>query len=381
MATMNYAGGKGAQGTYHKIISLMPPHEIYIEPFYGGGSIMQLKRPAKLNIGIDRDRTAVEKAGPPAESRDTAVQGRASRRCQCPACWATPDSDPAAPKSESRRQPALDSADPDENAMTARADAPDSARGYLTPDSALESSSAETGERRRAADSASPAGSAETGEPAVPLIRTFTTPAVPASGPGRLDPASNYEAGPFFRFQEGDGIEWLEYHLDFLQAFKRFSYPGAALIYCDPPYMRGTCKSRCRYKYDLSDVDHRRLLRVLQELNALPDPPMLMISGYDSPLYREMLLHRPDWHHTEFQAMTRGGKQATEHLWFNFAPPVELHDYRYQGRNWRDRERMKRRQVTWTNRLKKMAPYEREALLNAIRETTSTTIPLQNEIK
>jgi hypothetical protein len=207
-----------------------------------------------------------------------------------------------------------------------------------------------------------------------------------------LDPASNYEAGPFFRFQEGDGIEWLEYHLDFLQEFKRFSYPGAALIYCDPPYMRETCKSRCRYKYDLSDADHRRLLRVLQDLNALPDPPMLMISGYDSPLYREMLpsvpyripggsVFRNGWHHTEFQAMTRGGKQATEHLWFNFPPPVELHDYRYQGRNWRDRERMKRRQATWTNRLKKMAPYEREALLNAIRETASTTIPLQNAIK
>lgn len=317
---MRYAGGKGAAGTYHKIISLMPPHEIYIEPFYGGGSIMQLKRPAKLNIGIDRDRTAVEKAGPPAESRDTA------------ACWATP-------------------------------------AGFSALDSALEASSAETG------------------EPAVPLVRTFTTPAVPASGPGRLDPASNYEAGPFFRFQEGDGIEWLEYHLDFLQAFKRFSYPGAALIYCDPPYMRETCKSRCRYKYDLSDVDHRRLLRVLQELNALQDPPMLMISGYDSPLYREMLpIAKPEmpwngWQHQTFQAMTRGGKQATEHLWFNFPPPVELHDYRYQGKNWRDRERMKRRQATWTNRLKKMAPYEREALLNAIRETTSTTIPLRNAIK
>ena len=68
-----YPGGKSAPGTFHRIISLMPPHEIYIEPFMGGFSIGRLKRPAKLNIGIDRDRAAVEKARPPAEALNGAV--------------------------------------------------------------------------------------------------------------------------------------------------------------------------------------------------------------------------------------------------------------------------------------------------------------------
>jgi hypothetical protein len=140
----------------------------------------------------------------------------------------------------------------------------------------------------------------------------------------------------------------------------------------------------------MTDVDHRRLLRVLQDLNALPDPPMLMISGYDSELYREMLTPglgtrlvcvmdglggAPNWHHTQFQAMTRGGKQATEHLWFNFAPPQVLHDYRYMGTNFRDRERMKRRQAHWLNRLKKMPEAEKQALLSAMAETASTGDP------
>jgi len=32
-----------------------PPHEVYIEPFLGGGAIMRQKRPALLNIGLDLD--------------------------------------------------------------------------------------------------------------------------------------------------------------------------------------------------------------------------------------------------------------------------------------------------------------------------------------
>ena len=52
---MAYPGGKAGDGVYQRLISLMPPHEVYIEPFLGGGAIMRHKRPALLNIGIDLD--------------------------------------------------------------------------------------------------------------------------------------------------------------------------------------------------------------------------------------------------------------------------------------------------------------------------------------
>jgi hypothetical protein len=42
------------------------------------------------------------------------------------------------------------------------------------------------------------------------------------------------------------------------------------------------------------------------------------------------------------------------------------------GTNFRDRERMKRYQAHWVNRLRKMPEAERQALLSAIRETAST---------
>ena len=57
-------GGKGAAGVAHHIISQIPYHETYIEGFLGLGRIMQLKKPALYNIGIEIDpkRVAVWEA-------------------------------------------------------------------------------------------------------------------------------------------------------------------------------------------------------------------------------------------------------------------------------------------------------------------------------
>lgn len=50
---MGFPGGKAGAGTYQKIINQIPPHELYIEPFLGSGAIMQRKRPARINFGLD----------------------------------------------------------------------------------------------------------------------------------------------------------------------------------------------------------------------------------------------------------------------------------------------------------------------------------------
>lgn len=55
-----YPGGKGADGTVQRLINLIPPHRVYVEPFLGGGAVMRYKRPAKHNLGFALDRRVLK---------------------------------------------------------------------------------------------------------------------------------------------------------------------------------------------------------------------------------------------------------------------------------------------------------------------------------
>ncbi|MEQ1861454.1 MAG: DNA adenine methylase [Chthoniobacteraceae bacterium] len=51
-----YCGGKNGSGVWQRLISMMPPHDDYIEAFLGSGAIIRRKRAAPgLNVGIDVD--------------------------------------------------------------------------------------------------------------------------------------------------------------------------------------------------------------------------------------------------------------------------------------------------------------------------------------
>jgi hypothetical protein len=52
LVSMIYPGGKEMAAP--RIINLMPPHDVYLEPFLGGGAVLRAKKPARLSIGVDR---------------------------------------------------------------------------------------------------------------------------------------------------------------------------------------------------------------------------------------------------------------------------------------------------------------------------------------
>lgn len=56
---MRYPGGKGGAGVYQTIINLIPPHDVYIEAFTGGGNIFARKAPAAESILVERDPAVV----------------------------------------------------------------------------------------------------------------------------------------------------------------------------------------------------------------------------------------------------------------------------------------------------------------------------------
>ncbi|MCY4560183.1 MAG: DNA methylase, partial [Chloroflexi bacterium] len=53
-------GSKATSGLCQAIIAALPPHDVYVEPFLGGGAIMKRKPASMRSIGIDLDRRAIE---------------------------------------------------------------------------------------------------------------------------------------------------------------------------------------------------------------------------------------------------------------------------------------------------------------------------------
>src|SRR5947207_1208917 len=57
----HFVGSKGGAGVAEQIISQMPPHTVYIEPFVGTGAVLRKKRAAPVSIAIDRDPVAIHR--------------------------------------------------------------------------------------------------------------------------------------------------------------------------------------------------------------------------------------------------------------------------------------------------------------------------------
>lgn len=225
---MRYRGGKNGAGVYQRIISLMPPHRVYVEAFAGSGAVLRRKRPAAENHAWD-----------------------------------------------------------------------------LSPD-------------------------------AVRRLRQAT-----AGRPGA------------WRVEVADALDRLA----------AFPWRGGEVVYLDPPYPFAVRSSgRAIYEHELSDDDHQRLLALLL---ALPAGVRVLLSSYRNDAYDEALA---DWRVIEYPAITRGGRVALEAVYLNFPEPAELHDYRYLGDNYTDRQRIRRKQARWRERLAAMPAQERYAMLAVLQE-------------
>lgn len=218
---MRYPGGKGK--TYQHLINLMPPHEVYIECFLGGGSVLRHKKPARTSIGIDLDERAIAGCQP---LRDT------------------------------------------------------------VPDLAL---------------------------------------------------------------MQQDALEFL----------RGYAFKGNELVYADPPYLAQTRRGGRLYRHEYTDEQHVELLDVLREL-----PCAVMVSGYDSPLYRARLR---GWRRSTFRAKTHVHVRE-ESVWMNYPVPEELHDARFLGGSFRERQQIQRRLATLRRRVHAMPAPERSEFMRWLNE-------------
>ncbi len=137
------------------------------------------------------------------------------------------------------------------------------------------------------------------------------------------------------------------------RSLAEYDYQGRELIYCDPPYLLHTRTSRRRYRFDYQERDHIELLELLKQLAC-----NVMLSGYPSALYDQWL---EGWKHLELQVMNQAGVR-TEKLWFNFTVD-RVHWSSFAGKNFTDRQRIKRKAASWAQRYQAMPRAERVAVL------------------
>jgi DNA adenine methylase len=221
---MSYLGSKGQAGVFQRIIGNMPPHSVYVEPFFGSGKIFFTKRPADRNVICDADAGVIKNFNE--HARNQAVATRA-----------------------------------------------------ICGD-------------------------------AISLLPTMTLPA-------------------------------------------------AALIYCDPPYLHSTRTSRHRYKFEMTDDQHARLLTLLKAMRC-----RVMISGYPSKLYSS---HLRKWRCCTYRTRTRG-RTVTECLWCNFPEPTQLHDWRFIGKNFRERLTLKRFAARFASKLERMTELRRNFIFDLVHQ-------------
>lgn len=156
-------------------------------------------------------------------------------------------------------------------------------------------------------------------------------------------------------------VDWPGLELLNVDAIAWFEGPGLelpadALVYADPPYPHSCRQSRRRYRCELTEADHWRLLNALAAL-----PCSVVVSSYKNSLYASML---GGWEHSTFPAMTRGGVRE-EHLWCRSTLAAAGVGAQHVGRDFRERERIKRKARRWASMLAAMPPGERGAVLSA----------------
>lgn len=99
-----------------------------------------------------------------------------------------------------------------------------------------------------------------------------------------------------------------------VELIQRFNYPNV-LVYADPPYVLSTRNGK-QYRHEMDNAAHADLLEAL-----LAHEGPVILSGYDNPLYQEML---KGWHREQKESRTQSLAIKTETLWMNFEPEEQM---------------------------------------------------------
>lgn len=249
---LRYPGAKARVASW--IVDHLPPHEIYIEPFFGAGSVLLSKPAAKVEVANDLDRRVV--------TFFKVLRDRPLELAR--AVEMTPFS---------RDEYALS----DEETR----DELETARRFLVR--CWQSFGVKIG-----SGSGWDRSGASRGRSAIRLWRDI---------PDRLLTVADRLAGVYIEARPA------------LDVIAHWSHDDA-LIYADPPYLRETRPNGDRlYRHELTTEDH---IELLEALDRHPGP--VVLSGYRCDLYDQRLAH---WRREDKPARAYLNARRVESIWIN----------------------------------------------------------------
>lgn len=175
----------------------------------------------------------------------------------------------------------------------------------------------------------------------------------------------NYMQGDLFEQPEKPVV--ILRNQDYTSIIAKFKDTPDAFIYCDPPYKMDTRRSNKKiYLFDWEeDKEHEDFLKL-----CITATTAVMISAYESDLYNDLL---KGWNTHRFMSMTRIGLRQ-EIIYYNYPKPTVLHDFQYLGKNYRERERIKRKVIRFESKMNRLPDIERAAILSNLIAKHKTTV-------
>lgn len=107
-----------------------------------------------------------------------------------------------------------------------------------------------------------------------------------------------------------------------LDLIRKYNYDNV-LIYADPPYLLNTRGGK-QYRHEMNDQDHLDLLAALVKHKGI-----VMVSGYPSEMYDRELR---GWYKIHKKSYNQNADARTEVLWCNFVPIPTLFDACDEGK-------------------------------------------------
>lgn len=259
---MRYYGGK--HRIAEDIVALMPPHDVYVESFGGAASVLLAKQPAPCEIYNDLWGDVVNVFRQLRDAPELLLRG----------LFLTPYA----------REEYV-------NAYEPTTDAAEAARRFIFRSTAGYGSN--SGRR----------------------LSGFRT----TLDDGRYTHARSWANLPESlvlvceRLRDGVIIE----NKDAAEIMRSFD-GEQTLHYVDPPYIGETRTSRDNgYRFEMQGIEqHAELLNVLRSLKG-----KVILSGYDSPLYREQLA---DWELISIKSRDQRNRSRAEMIWTNYKPEGRL---------------------------------------------------------